>query len=134
MAWSSSAPSPSRSRRSEARRGGGTRPHSAASASRLALPLTRITAMAAYPAPDATAKMVSASMPPRSLSLATRCPHLRPTPRESIAMAEPANLLRHETSPYLLQHADNPVHWRPWGTAALDEARTENKPILLSIG
>ena len=34
-------------------------------------------------------------------------------------MAEPANLLRHETSPYLLQHADNPVHWRPWGAAAL---------------
>ncbi len=44
------------------------------------------------------------------------------------------NLLRHETSPYLLQHADNPVHWRPWGAAALEEARTANKPILLSIG
>ncbi len=49
-------------------------------------------------------------------------------------MAEPANLLRHETSPYLLQHADNPVHWRPWGPAALEEARVANKPILLSIG
>ena len=49
-------------------------------------------------------------------------------------MAEPTNLLRHETSPYLLQHADNPVHWRPWGPAALEEARTEKKPILLSIG
>ena len=49
-------------------------------------------------------------------------------------MAAPENLLRHETSPYLLQHADNPVHWRPWGPAALEEARTENKPILLSIG
>jgi uncharacterized protein YyaL (SSP411 family) len=49
-------------------------------------------------------------------------------------MAEPANLLRHETSPYLLQHADNPVHWRPWGPAALEEARAANKPILLSIG
>ncbi len=44
------------------------------------------------------------------------------------------NLLRHETSPYLLQHADNPVHWRPWGAAALEEARGANKPILLSIG
>ena len=44
------------------------------------------------------------------------------------------NLLRHETSPYLLQHADNPVHWRPWGPAALEAARTANKPILLSIG
>jgi hypothetical protein len=49
-------------------------------------------------------------------------------------MAAPENLLRHETSPYLLQHADNPVHWRPWGAAALEEARTEKKPILLSIG
>ena len=49
-------------------------------------------------------------------------------------MAAPENLLRHETSPYLLQHADNPVHWRPWGAAALEEARDGNKPILLSIG
>jgi uncharacterized protein len=57
-----------------------------------------------------------------------------PTPEERNAMAEPTNLLRHETSPYLLQHADNPVHWRPWGPAALEEARTEKKPILLSIG
>jgi uncharacterized protein len=46
----------------------------------------------------------------------------------------PANLLRDETSPYLLQHADNPVHWRPWGAAALAEARGADKPILLSIG
>ncbi|HTW29041.1 MAG TPA: thioredoxin domain-containing protein [Acetobacteraceae bacterium] len=44
------------------------------------------------------------------------------------------NLLRHERSPYLLQHADNPVHWRAWGPAALDEARAANRPILLSIG
>jgi uncharacterized protein len=44
------------------------------------------------------------------------------------------NLLGRETSPYLLQHADNPVHWRPWGKAALDEAKAENKPILVSIG
>src|ERR1700760_2130696 len=49
-------------------------------------------------------------------------------------MAEPENLLGHETSPYLLQHADNPVHWRPWGTAALVEAKAANKPILVSIG
>jgi hypothetical protein len=45
-----------------------------------------------------------------------------------------ANLLHHETSPYLLQHADNPVHWRAWGAAALDEARSQDRPILLSIG
>jgi len=49
-------------------------------------------------------------------------------------MAVQENLLRHETSPYLLQHAENPVHWRPWGSAALEEARAGNKPILLSIG
>ena len=49
-------------------------------------------------------------------------------------MADAANLLRHESSPYLLQHADNPVHWRPWGKAALDEAAAADKPILLSIG
>ena len=45
-----------------------------------------------------------------------------------------ANLLAHETSPYLLQHKDNPVHWMPWGEAAFERARTEGKPILLSIG
>jgi uncharacterized protein YyaL (SSP411 family) len=45
-----------------------------------------------------------------------------------------ANLLAQETSPYLLQHKDNPVHWRPWGPEALMEARLSNKPILLSVG
>lgn len=44
------------------------------------------------------------------------------------------NLLSHETSPYLLLHKDNPVHWRPWGPDALAEAEASNKPILLSIG
>ena len=44
------------------------------------------------------------------------------------------NRLSQETSPYLLQHADNPVDWYPWGGAALEAARAENKPILLSIG
>ena len=44
------------------------------------------------------------------------------------------NLLRYETSPYLLQHKDNPVHWRPWGEAAFEDARRENKPVLLSVG
>jgi uncharacterized protein YyaL (SSP411 family) len=44
------------------------------------------------------------------------------------------NHLNSETSPYLLQHADNPVDWYPWGSEALDKARRENKPILLSIG
>ncbi len=44
------------------------------------------------------------------------------------------NQLITETSPYLLQHANNPVDWHPWGKPALDLARRQNKPILLSIG
>ena len=44
------------------------------------------------------------------------------------------NQLIHQTSPYLLQHAHNPVDWYPWCQDALDRARAENKPILLSIG
>ncbi|MDX1519469.1 MAG: thioredoxin domain-containing protein, partial [Gammaproteobacteria bacterium] len=44
------------------------------------------------------------------------------------------NALSNETSPYLLQHADNPVQWYPWSEEALQRAREENKPILLSIG
>jgi len=44
------------------------------------------------------------------------------------------NKLAGENSPYLLQHADNPVDWYPWGDEALNKARSENKPIFLSIG
>ena len=44
------------------------------------------------------------------------------------------NQLCHELSPYLLQHAGNPVDWRPWGVEALTLARTEQKPIFVSIG
>jgi uncharacterized protein YyaL (SSP411 family) len=44
------------------------------------------------------------------------------------------NRLADETSPYLLQHADNPVDWYPWGDEALTRAREEDKPILLSVG
>ena len=44
------------------------------------------------------------------------------------------NRLADETSPYLLQHAANPVDWLPWSEAALQQARSENKPILLSVG
>ncbi|MEW6387850.1 MAG: thioredoxin domain-containing protein [Thermodesulfobacteriota bacterium] len=46
----------------------------------------------------------------------------------------PPNRLARETSPYLRQHADNPVDWYPWGPEALDRARREDKPIFLSIG
>jgi uncharacterized protein YyaL (SSP411 family) len=45
-----------------------------------------------------------------------------------------ANRLAAETSPYLLQHAGNPVDWRPWGPEALDAAREADKPVFLSIG
>jgi uncharacterized protein len=45
-----------------------------------------------------------------------------------------ANRLSQETSPYLRQHAHNPVDWYPWGAAALEKARAERKPILLSVG
>jgi uncharacterized protein YyaL (SSP411 family) len=44
------------------------------------------------------------------------------------------NRLQHETSPYLLQHKDNPVHWWAWGPEALAEAKRTGKPILLSVG
>jgi len=44
------------------------------------------------------------------------------------------NALALETSPYLLQHTDNPVDWRPWGEAAFAEARARNVPVLLSVG
>jgi uncharacterized protein YyaL (SSP411 family) len=44
------------------------------------------------------------------------------------------NRLAGETSPYLLQHQHNPVDWWPWGPAALAEAQSNNKPILLSVG
>ncbi len=47
---------------------------------------------------------------------------------------KPYNRLVHEKSPYLLQHADNPIHWYPWGEKAFAAAREENKPIFLSIG
>jgi len=49
-------------------------------------------------------------------------------------MTKNGNHLISETSPYLLQHAHNPVDWYPWGTEALEKAKNENKPILVSIG
>lgn len=49
-------------------------------------------------------------------------------------MLPEANLLRDQQSPYLLQHADNPVHWRPWSREAMIEAQQRHRPILLSIG
>ncbi|MGN0323661.1 MAG: thioredoxin domain-containing protein [Oliverpabstia sp.] len=45
-----------------------------------------------------------------------------------------SNRLQYETSPYLLQHADNPVNWYPWGEEAFEKAEREDKPVFLSIG
>ena len=45
-----------------------------------------------------------------------------------------ANRLAQETSPYLLQHRDNPVEWRPWGAEAFEEAQARNVPVIVSIG
>ena len=45
-----------------------------------------------------------------------------------------ANRLAHEKSPYLQQHAHNPVDWYPWGPEAFEKARREDKPIFLSVG
>src|SRR6266566_5278527 len=77
------------------------------------------------------------SYPCRSLSR-----KLKPRPFIGNAPLSPAhvwilmtgNLLASETSPYLLQHKDNPVHWRPWGPEALAEAKRLNKPVLVSVG
>jgi len=52
----------------------------------------------------------------------------------SSSSVEKTNRLAGEKSPYLLQHADNPVDWFPWGQEAFEKARRENKPIFLSIG
>lgn len=49
-------------------------------------------------------------------------------------MHQKANRLVNEKSPYLLQHAYNPVDWYPWGNEAFARAKTEDKPIFLSIG
>ncbi len=51
-----------------------------------------------------------------------------------MASSHPANRLASETSPYLLQHAHNPVDWYPWGPEAFDLARRDDKPVLLSVG
>ena len=50
------------------------------------------------------------------------------------AKVRKANRLINEKSPYLLQHAHNPIDWFPWGTEAFNQAKEEDKPIFLSIG
>jgi hypothetical protein len=57
-----------------------------------------------------------------------------PTPPPWALASGLVNHLADETSPYLRQHADNPVEWFPWGDEALQRAKDEDKPIFLSIG
>src|SRR5690606_23676690 len=65
--------------------------------------------------------------------LALLCAACRAPARPAVE-AHPVNRLANETSPYLLQHRDNPVDWYPWGPEALARARAESRPIFLSIG
>lgn len=58
----------------------------------------------------------------------------KPSNDTSLETHKYTNDLVHETSPYLLQHAHNPVHWKPWGEAALREAKETNKLMIISIG
>jgi len=53
---------------------------------------------------------------------------------DSDSVQQDCNHLENESSPYLLQHADNPVHWYPWGEEAFEKARREDKPVFVSIG
>lgn len=54
--------------------------------------------------------------------------------QKTISMPKHSNALIHENSPYLLQHAHNPVDWYPWGEEALEKAKKENKMLIISIG
>src|SRR5919202_4817560 len=55
-------------------------------------------------------------------------------PSWAVGRGRMANRLTQETSPYLLQHKDNPVDWYPWSEEAFERARAEDKPVLLSVG
>jgi uncharacterized protein YyaL (SSP411 family) len=61
-------------------------------------------------------------------------PDEEPMPENSRNKTKHSNRLAREKSPYLLQHADNPVDWFPWGEEAFEKARREGKPVFLSIG
>jgi uncharacterized protein YyaL (SSP411 family) len=83
----------------------------------------------APPVPDALARRLRAAV-------AAKGPDYRPRTRHVDANGAPrfTNRLVLEASPYLLQHAHNPVDWYPWGEEAFARARAENKPVLLSVG
>src|SRR5690606_20288461 len=83
------------------------------------------------PRGTATAALSRALEPSLRGTTPFRTPH---RPRTRQVMMNTTNRLATETSPYLLQHANNPVDWYPWGEEALRRAREEDKPIFLSIG
>ena len=98
-------------------------------------PDTRTTATPARPGALDSAKIVGASSMRFGLLVRMRGVHsadVRQHPIRDNGMSE--NRLGRETSPYLLQHKDNPVHWWAWGPEALAEAKRTDKPILLSVG
>ncbi len=66
--------------------------------------------------------------------MSTACPGQEPSPSPTDGRLKYENALARETSPYLLMHAHNPVNWYGWGEEALELAKTENKPIFLSVG
>src|SRR6476646_9553257 len=129
--------------RKDAWRGGGGGPHSARIASPAPGPEMRITATPARPGPLASAQIVSHWVMEFGVAslgdLQTECVivvaiggQMTDAPLQERAAA--GNRLRRETSPYLLQHRDNPVNWWAWGPEALAEAKRTGKPILLSVG
>ena len=124
-------------------RGGGGGPHSARSASPAPGPEMRMTATPARPGALASAQMVSLwVMEFDAASLGFLLTEwviveaiggqMTDAPLQERAAA--GNRLGRETSPYLLQHRENPVNWWAWGPEALAEAKRTGKPILLSVG
>src|SRR2546421_5440077 len=99
-------------------------------------------APAAATVPDPGAAATRSAAKPNAATAARKEPLIVPPsqlpplqrPRASSGYGAAVNRLAGETSPYLLQHAENPVEWYPWGEEALERARAEDKPILLSIG
>ena len=69
-----------------------------------------------------------------SLGLISGCDPSSKTTKNKMENAATSNRLINASSPYLLQHANNPVDWYPWGEEALSKAKNEDKPILVSIG
>ena len=69
-----------------------------------------------------------------SFGLMFGCNSTSKNSKDKMKNAAKSNRLRNTSSPYLLQHANNPVDWYPWGKEALLKAKSEDKPILVSIG